>query len=98
MSLLWALAAFVAATYALRVAGVLLPAAIGDADVWTQPLTAAVLSSLVITSTVIGDHVLDLDARMVGVGVAIIAAARGASLLVTVSAAMATTALVRLLT
>jgi branched-subunit amino acid transport protein len=59
-------------------------------------LAPALLAALVVTQSVGGDEELVLDARLVGVGAAVVAILLRAPLLVVVVAAAAATALVRL--
>jgi branched-subunit amino acid transport protein len=59
-------------------------------------LAPALLAALVVTQTVGGDEEIVLDARLVGVGAAVVAILLRAPLLVVVIAAAASTALVRL--
>jgi branched chain amino acid efflux pump len=59
-------------------------------------LAPALLAALVVTQTVGGDEEIVLDARLVGVGAAVVAILLRAPLLVVVIAAAASTAVVRL--
>jgi uncharacterized membrane protein len=98
VSLVVALALYIAVTYLLRVFGVFAPAVVSRLDKWAEPLTAAVLVSLVVSGTFASQQALLIDARLVGLGVAVVAAALRAPLLVTLLAAVASTAAVRALT
>jgi len=60
-------------------------------------LAPALLAALVVTQVAGGDEEIVLDARLVGLGAAVVAIILRAPLLVVVVAAAATTALVRLL-
>jgi hypothetical protein len=93
-----ALALFIAATYVLRAIGVLVPAILDDLEDWTQPLTAAILASLVVTSTFTAQGALVIDIRLVGLGIAVVTGARRWPLPATLLAAMTCTAVVRLFT
>jgi len=59
-------------------------------------LAPALLAALVLTQVVGGDEEIVLDARLVGLGAAVVAILLRAPLLVVVAAAAASTALVRL--
>lgn len=96
MSLIVALTLFVLVTYLLRVVALLAPALVDRLDEWAEPLTAAVLASLVVSGTFAVNGTLVIDARLVGVGIAAAAAALRAPLLVTLVAAVAGTAVFRL--
>ncbi|MGH3060109.1 MAG: AzlD domain-containing protein [Gaiellaceae bacterium] len=61
-------------------------------------LAPAVLAALVVTQVVGGDREIVLDARLVGLGAAVVALLLRAPLLVVVAAAAAATAVARLLT
>jgi branched-subunit amino acid transport protein len=61
-------------------------------------LAPALLAALVVTQAVGGDEEIVLDARLVGLGAAVVAILLRAPLLVVVVAAAAATALVRLVT
>jgi branched-subunit amino acid transport protein len=89
-----------AACYALKVAGLSLPAGVlEDPRVQrTVPLVpVALLAALVVTNTFSTGQHLVLDARAAALGVAIVAVLLRAPFLVVVVAAAATAALVRLL-
>lgn len=93
----WALLAPAAAAYALKAVGlvVLGPRAVeGPALRLAALLPAALLPALVVVNTSAGDRRLVLDARAVGLAVAIGATWRRAPLVVVLAAA-ASTALVR---
>jgi branched-subunit amino acid transport protein len=60
-------------------------------------LAPALLAALVVTQVVGGDEEIVLDARLVGLGAAVVAIVLRAPLLVVVGAAAAATALVRLI-
>jgi branched-subunit amino acid transport protein len=60
-------------------------------------LAPALLAALVVTQVVGGDEEIVLDARLVGLGAAVVAIVLRAPLLVVVVAAAAATALVRLI-
>jgi hypothetical protein len=96
VSLLVALALFVLVTYLLRVVALLAPALVDRLDEWAEPLTAAVLASLVVSGTFAVNGTLAIDARLVGLGIAAAAAALRAPLLVTLVAAVAGAAVFRL--
>jgi hypothetical protein len=96
MSLIVALTLFVLVTYLLRVVALLAPALVDRLDEWAEPLTAAVLASLVVSGTFAVNGTLVIDARLVGLGIAAAAAALRAPLLVTLVAAVAGTAVFRL--
>ena len=85
-------------SYALRTAGLLLSGDDPRIAHLADPLTAAILASLILTTTVTHGTSLQLDARLVGLTVAILAALRNAPLTVTLLLAVAATALARLLT
>lgn len=96
MSPIVALTLFVLVTYLLRVVALLAPALVDRLDEWAEPLTAAVLASLVVSGTFAVNGTLVIDARLVGLGIAAAAAALRAPLLVTLVAAVAGTAVFRL--
>ena len=96
MSLIVALTLFVLVTYLLRVVALLAPALVDRLDEWAEPLTAAVLASLVVSGTFAVNGALVIDARLVGLGIAAAAAALRAPLLVTLVAAVAGAAVFRL--
>lgn len=94
----WALLALAAGAYALKAVGlvVLGPRAVeGPALRLAALLPAALLPALVVVNTFAGDRRLELDARAVGLAVAIVATWRRAPFVVVVLAAAASTALVR---
>jgi branched-subunit amino acid transport protein len=89
-----------AACYALKLAGLSLPASVlQDARVQrTVPLVPiALLAALVATQTFSTGHHLVLDVRAAALGVAIVAVLLRAPFLVVVASAAATAALLRLL-
>ena len=89
-----------AACYALKLAGLSLPASVlQDARVQrTVPLVpVALLAALVATQTFSTGHHLVLDVRAAALGVAIVAVLLRAPFLVVVASAAATAALLRLL-
>ncbi|MGH3010715.1 MAG: AzlD domain-containing protein [Gaiellaceae bacterium] len=102
MSEVWIVIAVVgAATIALKAVG---PVLLGGKPL-PQHLTGvvallapALLAALVVTQAVGGDEEIVLDARLVGLGAAIVALLLRAPLLVVVFSAAAATALVRVLT
>lgn len=89
-----------AGTYGLKAAA---PLVLGDRPLppWMTQLTrllpAALLAALVVVSTFSQDGELVLDARVVGLGAAVVALERRAPFVVVVVVAAAATALVRLL-
>lgn len=99
MSTIWIVVAAVgAATIALKSVG---PVLLGGRPL-PAPLTGivallapALLAALVVTQVVGGDEELVLDARLVGLGAAVVAILLRAPLLVVVVAAAAATAIVR---
>lgn len=86
-----------AASYALRAGGLFLPANNQHVERFANPLTAAILASLVITSSLSSGNALTLDARTIGLAVAAIAAALRLPLIATLILAVIATALTRLL-
>lgn len=96
MSLLAALALFVIVTYGFRALGLAAPTVVGRIEHWAEPLIAAALASLVVSGTFAAQQTLSIDARAVGLMVAVVAAALRAPLLVTLLAAVAATTVVRL--
>lgn len=96
MSLVTALALFAIVTYAFRAVGLVAPAMVGRIEEWAEPLIAAVLASLVVSGAFTAQQTLSVDARAVGLTIAVVAAALRAPLLVTLLAAAAGTAAVRL--
>lgn len=96
----WALLGLAAAAYALKAVGlvVLGPRAVeGPALRLAALLPASLLSALVVVNTFAADRRLVLDARAVGLVVAVIAVWRRAPFIVVVASAAAATALVRAL-
>ena len=94
----WALLGLAAAAYGLKAVGlvVLGPRAVeGPALRLTALLPAALLPALVVVNTFAGDRRLVLDARAVGLAVAVLATWRRAPFVVVVGLAAAATALVR---
>jgi hypothetical protein len=94
----WALLVLVAAAYGLKALGlvVLGPRAVeGPALRLAALLPAALLPALVVVNTFAGDRRLVLDARAVGLTVAVVATWRRAPFVVVVGLAAASTALVR---
>ena len=101
MSTTWAAVIIIgAATIAIKSAGPLLaggrelPGPVADV---VGLLAPAVLAALVVTQTVGGDEELVFDERVAGLGVAAIAIALRAPILVSVAIAAVVTALLRLL-
>jgi uncharacterized membrane protein len=96
----WPLLVASAACYAIKVAGLLLPQKFLE-----QPriqrtvalLPVALLAALIATQTFSTGHHLQLDARAVALGVAVVAVLLRAPFLVVVAAGAATAALLRLL-
>jgi L-lactate utilization protein LutC len=94
----WALVGLGAAAYALKATGLV---AIGARAVEGRMLRlaallpAALLPALVVVNTFAGDRRLVLDARAVGLAVAVVATWRRAPFIVVVTAAALSTALVR---
>jgi branched-subunit amino acid transport protein len=94
----WALLVLGAAAYGLKALGlvVLGPRAVeGHALRLAALLPAALLPALVVVNTFAGDRRLVLDARAVGLAVAVVATWRRAPFVVVVGLAAASTALVR---
>lgn len=94
----WALLVLAGAAYGLKALGlvVLGPRAVeGPALRLAALLPAALLPALVVVNTFAGDRRLVLDARAVGLAVAIVATWRRAPFVVVVGLAAASTALVR---
>ena len=94
----WAVLGLGAASYALKAVGLLVlgPRAVdGPALRLTALLPAALLPALVVVDTFGADRRLALDARAVGLAVAVVLAWRRAPFVVVVGAAAAATALVR---
>jgi len=94
----WALLGLAAAAYGLKAVGlvVLGPRAVeGPALRLTALLPAALLPALVVVNTFAGDRRLVLDARAVGLAVAVLATWRRAPFVVVVGLAAGATALVR---
>lgn len=94
----WALLALAASAYALKAVGlvVLGPRTLeGPALRLAALLPAALLPALVVVNTLAGDQRLEVDARVVGLAVAVVATLRRAPFVVVVGAAAASTALVR---
>ena len=93
-----AIALLALVTYGLRAAGLLVTGDNATIQRVANPLTAAILASLVVTTTIARGTDFAIDARVVGLVVAIVAALRGAPLVVTLALAVGSTALVRLVT
>jgi hypothetical protein len=96
----WALGVLAAGAYGLKAVGlvVLGPRAVdGPALRLVALLPAALLAALVAVNTFAGDRELVLDARAVGLAVALVATWRRAPFVVVVAGAAAATALVRAL-
>jgi branched-subunit amino acid transport protein len=94
----WALIGLALAAYTLKALGLLVlgPRAVeGRALRFVALLPAALLPALVVTNTFAGDRQIVLDARAVGLAVAILATWRRAPFVVVVGLAAASTALVR---
>lgn len=98
MTVLMAIALLATATYALRVSGVLIPMP-GDSFLYrlNRPLTVAILASLVITNSFTTGTSLVLDARVVGISVAVVASLARLPVVVTMVLAVVATAAVRLI-
>ena len=100
MSKVWIIIGVVAAaTIALKAVGPVLLGGRPLPDHLTgivELLAPALLAALVVTQVVGGDEEIVLDARLVGLGAAVVAILLRAPLLVVVVAAAAATALVRL--
>lgn len=101
MSEVWIIIGVVAAaTIALKAVG---PVLVGGRPLpehltgIVELLAPALLAALVVTQVVGGDEEIVLDARLVGLGAAVVAIVLRAPLLVVVVAAAAATALVRLI-
>ncbi len=94
----WAILGLGAGAYALKAVGlvVLGPRAVdGPVLRLTALLPAALLPALVVVNTFAGDRRLVLDARAVGLAVAVVATWRRAPFIVVVTGAVVATALVR---
>ena len=94
----WALLGLAVAAYGLKALGLLVlgPKAVeGPALRIAALLPAALLPALVVVNTFAGDRELVIDARAVGLAVAIVATWRKAPFIVIVGLAAASTALVR---
>jgi branched-subunit amino acid transport protein len=94
----WALIGLAVAAYTLKALGLLVlgPRAVeGRALRFVALLPAALLPALVVTNTFAGDRQIVLDARAVGLVVAIVATWRRAPFVVVVGLAAASTAFVR---
>ncbi len=98
MTVTVAIALLAAASYALRAGGLLLPERNPHLERFADPLTAAILASLVITSGLATGPSITFDARAVGLAVAAIAAIRRLPFIITLSLAVAATAVTRLIT
>ncbi len=98
MTVAFAIALLAGASYALRAGGLLLPDDNPHIERFADPLTAAILASLVISSSLTAGTAITVDARAVGLAVAGIAAIRQLPLTITLILAVAATALTRLVT
>lgn len=99
MSLWAALLAAAAACYALKLAGLAVPPAVLShpvAERVADLLPTVLLSALVAVQVLGSGHALVIDARVVGLAVAVVALLLRAPFLVVVAAAAAAAALVRL--
>ncbi len=85
-------------SYGLRATGLLVSEDNPHINRLADPLTAAILASLILTTTVTSGTSIQLDARLVGLTVATIAALKKAPLSITLLLAVTATALARLLT
>lgn len=86
------------ATYALRASGLLLGDNNAFVDRYAGALTAGILASLVVSSSVTAGKDLTVDARLVGLIVATICALARLPLVVTLVLAVSATAIARILT
>lgn len=95
MTVLPAVLLLAAGTMALRLAG---PALIGDRAVptWLRPAAVGAIAGMIVLGTLDGGGQLALDARVAGVGAALVALALRLPLAGVILAAVAVTALVRL--
>ncbi len=98
MTVAVAIALLASATYALRAGGLLLPNNNPHIERFANPITAAILASLVITSSLTIGTAITLDARAVGLAVAGIAAIGRLPLTITLILAVVATAITRLVT
>ena len=101
MSVWAALLAATAACYAVKLAGLSVPPALLERPVTERVadlLPTVLLSALVAVQTVASGSALVLDARVVGLGVGVVALLLRAPFLVVVAAAAVSAALVRLVT
>lgn len=96
MTVTVAIALLAVASYALRAAGLVLPADNPRIERIGDPLTAAILASLVITSSFAAGNTITLDARAVGLVVAAVAAISRLPVTITLILAVTATALTRL--
>ena len=84
--------------YGQRIAGALLVDAERLAPRWRRVLDAlplAIISAVIALATISDDGELTLDARLAGVGVAVLCASRKLPMFITVVSAAATTATIR---
>lgn len=95
MTVLPAVLLLAAGTMALRLAG---PALIGDREVptWLRPAAVGAIAGMIVLGTLDGGGQLALDARVAGVGAALVALALRLPLAGVILPAVAVTALVRL--
>ncbi len=98
MTVAMAIALLAAVSYALRAGGLLLQDDNAVIDRYAGPLTAGILASLIVSNSLTAGTDLTIDARLVGVAVATIAALARLPLALTLILAVAATALTRLLT
>lgn len=96
MTVAVAIGLLAAASYALRAAGLFIPEDNPQIQRLADPLTAAILASLVVTSSITAGTSVVVDARVVGLAVAAIAALLRFPLAVTITLAVAATALTRI--
>lgn len=94
MTVLPAVLLLAAGTMALRLAG---PALIGDREVptWLRPAAVGAIAGMIVLGTVDGGGQLALDARVAGIGAAVLAVALRAPLAGVILAGVGVTALVR---
>ncbi|WP_420452002.1 AzlD domain-containing protein [Ilumatobacter sp.] len=93
MTILAAIVVLALGTYAFRATGIVMPTT--RIEPYAQPVTAAILAALIVTSTLSSDNQLVLDHRTVGLAAAIAAIVAKRELLTVVAIAVAATALSR---
>ncbi len=98
MSTALAIGLLAAISYGLRATGLLVTGDNPHIARLADPLTAAILASLILTTTITQGTSLQVDARIVGLIVATIATLKRAPLTITLLLAVTATALTRLVT